>query len=328
MWNCESPRYEGRMKKRSRDINIFSVSALDLFASAMGAFILLSLIFVVFFMMTSRSSDSSMPDPTAQTDCPPLPEPPDPVACPTVPDTGALEEALGACREDLQAQQVVAASCEYQRQRLAERVTEIEFPHLDLVIALDTTGSMWAQVEGLKSEIDQLLDVLNKLAPSLGMGLVPFGDRLWQTPVFHQDILEVKRSRANREALKRVIGNLQIQMGRGTGGNPDGPEAVLAALNVAIASAWRPEAERRIIVVVTDNAAYPEEQAAALEAARAFAAQGEGRAVSVVVVDTSASAGAPAAGTVAFLRSLASAGVGEFVKDGGSMTANLLLSLL
>ena len=41
------------MKKRSREINIFSISALDLFASALGAFILLSIVFMVFFTMTS-----------------------------------------------------------------------------------------------------------------------------------------------------------------------------------------------------------------------------------------------------------------------------------
>lgn len=44
------------MKKRSREINVFSVSALDLFASALGAFILMSLIFMVFFTMTARES--------------------------------------------------------------------------------------------------------------------------------------------------------------------------------------------------------------------------------------------------------------------------------
>ena len=44
------------MRKRSREINIFSVSALDLFASALGAFILMSFIFMVFFTMTSKDS--------------------------------------------------------------------------------------------------------------------------------------------------------------------------------------------------------------------------------------------------------------------------------
>ena len=42
------------MKQRSREINVFSVSALDLFASALGAFILMSLIFMVFFSMNSQ----------------------------------------------------------------------------------------------------------------------------------------------------------------------------------------------------------------------------------------------------------------------------------
>ena len=44
------------MKKRGREINIFSISALDLFASALGAFILMSLIFMVFFTMISRDA--------------------------------------------------------------------------------------------------------------------------------------------------------------------------------------------------------------------------------------------------------------------------------
>lgn len=42
------------MKKRSREVNVFSISALDLFASALGAFILMSLVFMVFFGMTSQ----------------------------------------------------------------------------------------------------------------------------------------------------------------------------------------------------------------------------------------------------------------------------------
>ena len=44
------------MRKRHREINIFSISALDLFASALGAFILMSLIFMVFFTMTAREA--------------------------------------------------------------------------------------------------------------------------------------------------------------------------------------------------------------------------------------------------------------------------------
>ena len=45
------------MKKKSREINVFSVSALDLFASALGAFIVMSMILMVFFTMTSQGAD-------------------------------------------------------------------------------------------------------------------------------------------------------------------------------------------------------------------------------------------------------------------------------
>ena len=63
------------MKQRSREINIFSISALDLFASALGAFILLSLVFVVFFTMTAKTPAPEAPDP-APTQCPEVPTPP------------------------------------------------------------------------------------------------------------------------------------------------------------------------------------------------------------------------------------------------------------
>ena len=47
------------MKTKNREINVFSVSALDLFASALGAFIVMSMIFMVFFTMTSQGADRS-----------------------------------------------------------------------------------------------------------------------------------------------------------------------------------------------------------------------------------------------------------------------------
>ena len=45
------------MKKRSREINIFSMSALDLFASAMGAFILITIVLFPFFPNMGDSSE-------------------------------------------------------------------------------------------------------------------------------------------------------------------------------------------------------------------------------------------------------------------------------
>lgn len=42
------------MKRRSREINVFSLSAIDLFACAMGAFILLSLILFQYYLKAQQ----------------------------------------------------------------------------------------------------------------------------------------------------------------------------------------------------------------------------------------------------------------------------------
>ena len=45
------------MKKRSRELNVFSISALDLFASAMGAFILITIVLIPFFPNIDDSAE-------------------------------------------------------------------------------------------------------------------------------------------------------------------------------------------------------------------------------------------------------------------------------
>ena len=45
------------MRSRSREINIFSMSALDLFASALGAFILIAVVLFPYFPNTGDSPE-------------------------------------------------------------------------------------------------------------------------------------------------------------------------------------------------------------------------------------------------------------------------------
>ena len=63
------------------------------------------------------------------------------------------------------------------------------------------------------------------------------------------------------------------------GMNPDAPEAFLLALREAGGMSWRSEAEQRVIVLITDNPAYPEEVEQAVLEAASFAAAGDGRVV-------------------------------------------------
>ena len=50
------------MKRRNREIGIFSMSALDLFASALGAFILIAIVMFPYFPNTSMASQRDLED--------------------------------------------------------------------------------------------------------------------------------------------------------------------------------------------------------------------------------------------------------------------------
>lgn len=279
------------MKFRNREINVFSMSALDLFASALGAFILIAVVLFPYF-----------------------------------PNTGDSAERVADVKKELEAAQAQLEQKEQELQAQAEELEQakkFKLPHTDLVIALDVTGSMGEVVAGLKREISGLTRILSKLAPSVGIGVVAFGDRHWSQEQFVHALKEVSASSGNMSALKRFINSLRTDMGKGSGSNNDQPEALANALRTAIGMPWRAESEKRIVVIITDNAAYPEERGAAIARAQRFAASGTQQ-VSTVIVPTRGTE--PAARP--FLKRLAEAGRGEAVSGGASITSSILESLL
>ncbi len=92
------------------------------------------------------------------------------------------------------------------------------------------------------------------------------------------------------------------------------------AMQTAINSAWRPNSELRVIVVMSDHAAYPEEVNMTLQLARRFAAQ-QCQKISAVMVRGAADA-------AAYMPRLAEAGNGSYVRGGGSITATIIEALL
>ena len=284
------------MKRRSREISIFSMSALDLFASALGAFILIAIVIFPYFPNTSRSPVVVVAAP-APPDCPPVvPCPPALPAPPAPPPPTPAPPAPPAA----------------------------QFPHLDLIVALDVSGSMGDQIAGLKAEVNQLSSVMMGLTPSLGMGVVAFGDRNWDRPITTFPLREISGSTTNQSAFQEFVAGLGTNMGLGGGYNDDNPEAFREALTEATRMNWRARAELRIIVLITDNPAYPEESDQAVAEARSFAATGNGRVSTVFRRVTNSDSGSRA-----FLERVANAGRGQFVEDtGGSFTVTLLLSML
>ena len=362
------------MKRKNREVSIFSMSALDLFASALGAFILIAIVMFPYFPNTGtadqRDLDAALERlqaeeadneelqhvlreiredlerrleavraeaeraieaarqernaaqaaaAAAQQDAASARD----AAAAAQQDAASARDAAAAAQRDAETARDTAAAAQRDARDLQRQLDELELPHLDLVIALDVTGSMSNEIEGLKAEIDGLSTILLRLAPSVAVGVVAFGDRQWPRPVT-QFRLEDVGAGGNRTRLTGFINSLSINMGMSNPPNPDQPEAVLEAVRAAVNMPWRSQAERRQIVVITDNPAYPGEVEATVSAAASFAAAGRGGSVSTVFVNTDGTSGV----TESFLRRVASEGGGQAVRAGGSMTANLLLSLL
>ena len=286
------------------------MSALDLFASALGAFILITLLLLPFFPNL---------DPT-----------------PVQEKLEKTQEGLDAATAEAQALQAQLAESNAREQALQDKLKaatdqpkqektppRLAFPTLDLVIALDTTDSMHKQIKGLKNEIEQIASLLLKFAPSVGIGVVDFKDRCEGRratkvfPLVEMNDVSIRRLSEFTRSIKR---------GNYTRCNRDHEEAVNLALDRAVSMPWRSQAKVRLIVIISDNPAYPETQASVLQQAARFAASREGNRVSTVHVPTWRHALGIAKGPE-FLERLAKAGKGQFVGGGGSFTATILLAL-
>lgn len=286
------------MKRKTGEVTVFSMSALDLFAGALGAFILLAVILFPFFPNTG---DSPIRVAELQLQLEAMNE-----------ELDSLKAQQDELNERLAAAESRAAAAERELEAMRNS-PKVQFPPLDLVIALDTTGSMQNEVEGLKSEIAQLSELLMAMAPSVGIGVVDFKDRC-EVPTVRTFDLAVMDS----TSLGQLQSFANSMAAGGDDCNRDGPEAVGAALSSAIAMRWRPESKVKVIVVITDNPAYDDEFNSSLAAARSFVSRGGGHQVSAVSVR---------GGGAEYLRSLAEAGQGKFVSGGGSFATTLLLAL-
>ena len=223
-------------------------------------------------------------------------------------NTGRSPEDIAELRKELE---------ETRKALEQERSTvKIAFPEMDIVIALDTTGSMTDQVAGIRDEIAQLADLLMKLSPDAAMGLVEFKDRCDAPAVRQFDIEKLTAS-----SLARVQ-SFANGMSAATGAcNTDQEEALDQGLDAAIGMRWRPVAKSKVIIVISDNPAYPEAVSRTLSQAAEFRALAEKNMVATVYVPTKDSLGRD------YLRRLADAGGGRFVDGGGSFTASILLAL-
>lgn len=320
------------MKRRNTEINVFSMSALDLFACSLGVFVLLTVVFLPFFPNTgdhpavseltlgrlsdaeSAVNDLSQQTLEQQTQIANLSSQNETLQTKLQFSEDEADLLIASLRE-LQKREEDLLKQQEQRADIGGTGSLIEFPPLDVVIALDSTGSMRAQTEGLKNEITQFAKLMNELSPSVSMGVVEYKDRCDSQTIRTFDLVEM-----NAQTIPRIQAFANGVEAGGDFCNSDGPEALKAALDAATQMNWRPEVDVQLIVIVTDNSAYPEEEAEALTLATAFASRGNGFSVGAAQVGADREA-------QRFLNELVLAGDGDLVRAGGSFASTILFSL-
>lgn len=224
------------MKLKSREINIFSMSALDLFASGMGAFILLAVISLPFLGNVSQiPAPAPQQCPEVKVCPPPSPPKPDPIPVPKPEPSG------------------------FQKMQA-----------LDLVIVLDITGSMDEEINGLRAEIGNIARIIEMLSDSAAMKIVTFGDKNFDRPVTHFPLTLTK----DISVLKSYLNQVKMNLGLGKGFNPgDNGESVYDGFETALRTKWRSKAKRRVIFIITDDEPHSGESRPLMRKVQSFTNQ-------------------------------------------------------
>jgi F0F1-type ATP synthase membrane subunit b/b' len=305
-------------------MEMFSISALDLFASALGTFILLAILLFPFYLrepsletelqgaraeLAASGESLREAERTAESS-----------ARRKAQATAALAEA----RERLQQAQATAAAAAEQLERLdiekqpaiERHRTALAINDLDLVFVMDTTGSMRNELADVQANLLGVIRVLHRLAPSLRVGFVAFKDRgdAYVTLTFPLSPM----TQENVAQVVEFVGRMSAE------GGGDDPEPVDEALMVATAMPWRGDAQGRILVI-GDAPARPSGRARTLELAQQFKASSSDpvlpRTVSAIFTGETT-------GARLFYEQMAGAGGGDFSAYKGQIIEDVLMSVL
>jgi Mg-chelatase subunit ChlD len=128
---------------------------------------------------------------------------------------------------------------------------------LDLAFVIDTTGSMWDDIDAVKARATEILQNLREQAPDVRVGVVLYRDF---PDGMHGDMSDYQTSvligfTADLDAVQAAIQGIQV------GGGADTPESVYAGLHNAIdpsneLGGWRTGPIRRSVILMGDAAPH------------------------------------------------------------------------
>lgn len=314
------------MRRPSREIVAFSLSAVDLFASALGAFMVVVVLLMPYYRNLSdveaRRQEARQHLEEVRTTLAPS-EAAKARAAAAAAAAEAEAEAAESKRDQVRltrdAARAAGGGTAKAMAACAETRASLAIGALDLVVALDTTGSMGPEITALRTEMGGIARVLDRIAGDVRLGVVAYRDDDGLTPgSYVTRSLPLTPVSGGLAAIESFLGSLTAE----GGGNC--PEDVHTALAEASAMRWRSDA-RRHVVVVGDAEAEPADQPDAFARARAFAATG-GKVSAVFTPHAGNSCPQDTAGP--FFRKLATEGQGQYLDRDGTVMEAVLMALL
>lgn len=330
------------MKRKSNELPTLTVSALDLFASALGVFIILTSVSLPFIFNTSQSnlrnvSEAELEaklkaDLAAGTSN-------ESILNELISEIIALKKALEEQKKLAAAEADKATTEANVADGLADKIAALEnslkelekklqtamnpidtmakIAPLDLVIAIDTTGSMESELRSLQKGIIYLTRILIKWSDSPAIGIVEIVDQCDYRKRRLMPITEVNSRNINR--LQRFVYALG---GINTRCNTDSEEGIHLALRDSVAMNWRNSASNRMIIIIADHPPYRHVIGEVRRSIRSFSST-KGSKVSIVLAPNPTTTTAHRA----IMRELALEGKGDYVEDSGSLIGAIMLTL-
>ena len=322
------------MKRSSRETSIFNMSALDLLATATGTFVLIVVILLPYYRKDFHAH-AEIADVRASTD--------DQSAEAEEILRAAVAEGRAAQQVKAEAEQIMKAAAEAKAAATSlrqeadlidgeagddeERVAELKatvqtqvIKELDLIFVVDTTASMTQVLEDLRFSIGGMIRILERLVPSLRIGIVAYRDHDLGTRV--TQTLQPARTDTQAGRIFRFVNALRPA----PRGGPTPREAVYTALNRALNMPLRRQAKQTVILM-GDAGPHHHRESATLILAQSFKRSGPKRTLSTLFVETRSYL-LFGDGDKEYYKRLARAGGGEFSEHEGSMIENVLLAVL
>jgi hypothetical protein len=322
------------MRKPNRDIQVFSLSALDVLAMATGAFVVLMTLLMPYYRRTQDAQAEISNIRVA-------------VAAEL---SRAAELEAGAARDAATASRLMAEAeaASARADSLARRIAEVEervgvaraasggvpreqddprsvadtsvVEELDIVFVMDTTRSMTPALGDLAQSLSGIVRVLERLVPSVRIGFVAYTDRdTGYQPIRALSITDTATG------MRRILAFVD-----GLGPPPRGSrtieEDVDLGIQRALAMKWRSHA-KQVMVLIGDAPAHLRFRNQAFMRVDRFVRGNENRAVSALFVSTPSSRSRGDLDREFFVR-MAKIGRGNFNDHTGHMFESVILAVL